>query len=210
MLKNHQAKLENEQLAWEKNRQSIIRLENVVEWLGQKCRDGSILGYYRLQSGGMLSPMNPSDWNTENPLRVFVSQGGYKRWIYSGVEPKHWLVYIFFNRAEIDRLTEIFIYRPVQLSSTELSNLSPYLQAAVKIALRNNYTSQGKGRSDSAQVRGIEVREAWAEALPDVPITDRGVDAIAWIMSFPNPSAIEKGKLGGVKRKSGSPGRRQE
>jgi hypothetical protein len=191
------AALALEEAAWRANRTVFHRLEAAIDWLVAKCRDGALRGYYRLRTGGALSTMGPSDWNAENPLATFVSEGGNKRWI-GGHRPQLRTIYVFIERADLVAAIATFEHTPITASSVDLSKLSPYLQLAVKLALANNYTTPD---SDETQdIRESEVRRVWEDAVPDVPASGAAVTAIAKVMGFPDPEAIRQGQSARAKK----------
>lgn len=191
----HEWKLEERQREWVANQEAAKRLRNTINWLAQCCRDSLLPSYARFRSGGNLWAIKAWEWNVDDPLNNFVSTGGPKRHF---TELKHsgpYEAFLFFARADLDRLFERAALSPLQVSKADLTRLSPYLQMAVRLALQKGY--YGKECSDTQAVREAEVRAAWPQFMGSVPISENMIQQVARLMGFPDPEAIERGKRGG-------------
>ncbi len=195
--------IESEQALWEANKRATERLARAVEWLAQQCRDGVLKSHWRLASGGLVLQMLPSDWNVDDPLASFLPEGGYERWERGTAGLFKSKVYIFLERDELTKAVSTFAHAPVLVREQDLAMLSPLLRLAIKLALKNGYTSPE--RQQTEDVRKAEVRAAWAAAMPDVPDSGNNVEAIARVMGFPNTKAIRQGQLGQKARKRAAP-----
>lgn len=181
-----------EQATWAENQKARERLFDAFEWLAQRCRDGEIIAHARLARGGSLFPMKSSEWNVENALQHFVSEGSFKR--YFPEFNQSCTAYAFFDRAEIENAVAVFANAPATVSNLDLQSLSPYLRLAVKIALTKGYTSPEC--TDTQAVKEAEVRAAWQGAMPEIPQSQNAIEAIVKVMGFPNSKAILQGKAG--------------
>jgi len=192
------AQLNAEQAAWDKNKLARDRLMETFEWLAQRCRDGRITAYARVVAGGPLYPLRESEWNLENAFAHFISGGSFERFFpeFKGRRS----AYLFFDRAQIESAVAVLGKKTTTVSSSDLSSLSPLLQLAVKLALAKGYTS--KEATDTQAVREAEIRAAWTDALPDVTITQKMIEAISKVMSFPDAKAIQQGLSKAKIRKS--------
>lgn len=194
---------EQRQPIWEENGRALERLEQSVEWLAQRCRDSVLTAHARLKDvGGNLYPMRAGEWNVESPLFHFVINGGRKRLFsqlkYSGPFES----YLFFDKAELLDVLKREPDAQLLVGEADLSRLSPYLQMAVRMALRHGYTS--REACDSTPVREAEVRSAWSELLPDVPFSGKALQAIAKVIGFPDSKAIAAGKLAATPKAGGT------
>jgi len=189
-----------QQEAWERNQEALQRLRFSVDWLAQQCRDGVLKSFWRLEAGGDLGEMSAGDWNIDHPLSEFARKGGYDRWFVSAQSRKRF-VYIFFDRDELERAVAVFAHSASAIPPAQLGRLSPYLQFAVKLALRKEYFSADT--DDTAPTREAEVKQAWAEGLPGIPMSNSAVTMIASIMGFPDVRAIERSLEGAANRKNG-------
>ena len=187
--------VERRQRQWEENKQASARLLAVVNWLAQRCRDGHLISYARLKSGGGLLPMADSEWNVDDPLVTFVCSGGHKRYFREFRSPGPFEVYLFFAKLDLQVILDRFALVPVNVAELNLARLSPTLQLAVRLALRKGYFS--KATCETQPVREAEVRAAWPDELPDIPMTENSIKTIARMMGFPDRVAIERGKQGG-------------
>lgn len=191
----HAWHLEVRQRKWEANQRAKTRLNDIINWLAQCCRDSAIQSFARFRSGGALWPIKPWEWNVDNPLDKFVVDGGPKRHF---TELKHsgpYEAFLFFARADLDRLFEQVALSPLQVSKADLARLSPYLQMAVRLALQKGYFD--KECSYTQAVREAEVRAAWPQFMEGVPISNNTIQQVARLMGFPDPEAIVRGKRGG-------------
>jgi hypothetical protein len=183
---------------WLADRAAFARLTESVDWLAQRSRDNEVKTYARRVSGGELYPMLASEWNVDAVLERFVSNGGFKRYFIDGVVADG--AYIFFDRADLAHASAMLVHATLPVAGSDLSRLSPYLQFAIKLAFANGYTSDGQ--IDKNAVREALIRDAWPEALPDIPISQAKVEMIAGIVGFPNAIATQRGQRGGSVRKS--------
>ncbi|MBE9169878.1 hypothetical protein IQ238_20900 [Pleurocapsales cyanobacterium LEGE 06147] len=92
---------------------------------------------------------------------------------------------------------------PLIVGEAELSRLSPYLQGAVRLALKKGYIS--RDACDSSPVREAEIRAAWHDLWPEVTITKNAVEAIAKVIGFPDNKAIETGLRAKPQKQGGAP-----
>lgn len=182
--------LEKREAHWRRNMGARMRLADTVEWLAQRCRDGELPSYARPREGGALWPITAWEWNIENVLVDFVSNGGMKRYF---PELKMTLdAYIFFNKADLERVTVALAHASIRVAEVDLSRLSPYLRLAVSLALAKGYDSPLT--AETQPIREAEIRAAWANAMPRIPMSDTAIQAIAKVLGFPNPKAILQGK----------------
>lgn len=189
---------EKRQRIWESNQQALARLNDTVEWIAQRCRDEKLVSFARLTNGGPLWPMRAAEWNLDEPLKQFVCHGGNKRYFVEWKQPISSDVFLFFRR---DQFTDLLQYRegaPIHVSPIDLGLLSPYLQFAVRFALRKQYFS--KSASETQIVREAEIRAAWTEELLNIPATENAIQMLAKLIGFPDPVAIERGKLARKKK----------
>ncbi len=183
------------QSRWEENQRCIQRLKGTVDWMAQKCRDAELHSHARRKIGGGLYEMFAWEWNVENEMQLFVSQGGFNRYFYEVSPARTFEVYIFFRRSEIAAVLEGQSAAPLLVRETDISSLSPYTQLAVRLALAKGYLS--KASCETQAIREAEVRAAWPTAMPDVPITENAVSMVARMMGFPDAEAIQRGQQGG-------------
>lgn len=191
---------EQRERKWEANRSATLRLQRTVEWMAQCCRDGALASYARLRIGGGLWPVSDWEWNVDAPLDQFVRDGGPKRHFPKFQHTGPYEAYLFFRRADLEALFDRLALAPLRVSDTDLSNLSPYLQFAVRLALKKQYFT--KDQCETSAVREAEIRAMWKDAMGDVPMTKNVVQMIARVIGFPDPLAIQRGKKGG-RAKSG-------
>lgn len=188
---------------WESNNQAAQRLCKAVDWLAQRCRDGELTSYARLQTGGgNLMQMRASEWNIDDPLGHFVANGGHKRHC---VELKYsgpYETFLFFKRQELRELLTRQPDAPLTLNETDLSQLSPYLQLAIRVALKREYFSMEA--CETQGVREAEIESAWPDLISEIGPVQSMVKAIGKVINFPNPDAIRKGQLGGRTSKTGA------
>lgn len=190
----HEWKLEQEQARWEQGRAEEKRLHQVVDWLAQRCRDEQLRSYARFRTGGSLWPMAAWEWNVDNPLATFVLQGGHKRLFRELKMPGSFDVYLFFQKPELATLLDGMGLGTAVASELDLSKLSPFLQMAVRLAIKNQYFSRAS--CETMPVREAEVEAAWHDFLPDVPASANAVKMIARVMGFPDPLSIQQGSKG--------------
>lgn len=187
--------VEKRQRHWQENKQAGARLLAVVNWLAQRCRDGHLISYARLRSGGGLWPMADSEWNVDDPLTAFVCSGGHKRYFREFKSPGPYEVYLFFAKSDLQAILDRYALVPVNVKELDLGRLSPNIQLAVRLALRKGYFS--KATCETQPVREAEVRAAWPDELPDIPMTENSIKTIARMMGFPDRVAMERGRKGG-------------
>jgi hypothetical protein len=96
----------------------------------------------------------------------------------------------------------VFAAAPITIPAVDLSSLSPYLQFAVKLAIKGKYTV---GNIPKNEVRRAEIEAGWDQGLPDIPMSAKQVDALVLMTGFPDREAILQGIMGGKKRRPGSP-----
>jgi hypothetical protein len=191
----------SEQALWEENHVLASRLTNVFDWIAGKCRDSELASFCRFKTGGQLMPIEPHEWNIEFPTARFLAKGSYSRWFVTVQPPKQWDVYLFFDRANLQRAIANLAHAPVVVPVHAIDALSPYLKLAVKIALAKGYVSEAD--DETQPVREAEVKAAWDEALPDVPWSETAGQAIAKVMGFPNANAIRQGRQARLSEKGG-------
>jgi len=142
---------EHHQARWEANQAAIRRMQQAVDWLHKKFRDGEIATFSRFETGGLdLLPLEPSDWFVENVLDNRFRQGGYKRIFLSKPATAH-DVFIFVNKASLEREISTLPHTSLSISGTDISNLSPYLRFAVAFALRHGRELDGWGKPSVAK-----------------------------------------------------------
>lgn len=185
--------IETDQLAWETNRETLIRLSWATEWIAQKCRDDLLHSFARLRTGGELWPMAASEWMLDYPLATFVAEGGHKRYFANLAPPGAYDVYLFFDRAELTTLIAAFPHTTVALPTVELSLLSPYLRLAVRIALKEAADDRKPWSKDS---RLSEIKAAWPDADLGVDYSKTQAEHIADVVKWPDSKAIEAGRKG--------------
>lgn len=184
-------KTEMLQAAWLQERATEKRLRDTVAWLAQLCRDGLITSYARFRAGGGLWPMAAYEWNVDDPLSKFVSEGGHKRYFRDIANPASFDVFLFFSRAELAAVFDRLGFTPLAVAEIELSKLSPYIQLAVQLALQKGYFS--KDKCETLAVREAEIRTAWPVTMADIPMSENAVKLIARLMAFPDPVSIQQG-----------------
>ena len=189
-----------EQLAWVENQQARNRLSGAVEWLAQRCRDGELVAYARPSVVGALYPMPAWEWNAENTLQRYVIEGTCQR--YFPEVGQTWSAYVFFDRAAVEAATATLANAPALVSTLDLQRLSRYLRLAVNLALAKGYTSHEN--PDTQAVREAEVKAAWGQAMPDVPQSQKAIEAIVKVIGFPNSTAILQGKASRTRKTAGS------
>jgi hypothetical protein len=187
--------LERREMAWERNKAAATRLRETVNWLAQRCRDSEIGSYARLRSGGGLWPMTAWEWNIDDPFTTFVCNGGHKRFFPEFKSSGPYEAFLFFSRTGMAAVLDRFGRTPLQVFEADLSRLSPYIQLAVRLALRKGYF--GKDSCDTQAVREAEVRAAWPDAMREIPMTENTVQLVARTMGFPDTVAIQRGSKGG-------------
>jgi len=193
---------EQRQPLWEENARALERLEQAVEWLAQRCREGELTSHYRRRTGGSnLVRMRDADWNLENPLFHFVIYGGTRR--RSGAAKPSSLIdsYLFFEKAELLAAIEQEPAAQLVVREWDLSRLSPYLQLAIRVALARKYFA--RANCETQAIREAEVEGAWPDLISDIEAVPSMVTAIARVINFPDADAIKKGRLGGQRRKTG-------
>ena len=193
--------VELRQARWEANRAKLFRLIDTVEWIAQRCRDDDLKAYARFRSGGGLWPMDAWEWNQDNPLEKFVSDGGHKRYFTTLKSPASFDVFIFFERGSVEQLAAGLSHCPLAISETDLNRLSPFLRLAVNLALARGYTSEAD--DETQPIREAEVKAAWQDALPNIPWSETAAHSIARVMGFPNAKAIEQGRKAILAKKGG-------
>lgn len=197
VAKSHEVK-------WEENRAAIRRLADALDWIAQRCRDAELASYWRLKSGGCpVRPMRAEEWNIDNPLKEFVSNGSFKRHCRELRGTGPFEVYVFFAKQDLLTALKRLPDAPLIVAEADLSRLSPYLQGAVRLALEKGYTS--RVACESNPVREAEIRAAWPDLLPDVTITKNAVEAMVRVIGFPDNKAIETGLRAKSGKKGGTP-----
>lgn len=181
-----------EQGLWDANRELVGKLGKVVEWIATKCRDGELASYCRFVAGGRLGVIESHEWNVDHPISRFLSNGSYNRWFLNLQPPKQWSVYVFFDRDNLQHTLARLAHSPLMIPTTDLDRLSPYLRLALKLAVAKGYFSAAA--DETQPIREAEVKAAWNEAMPDVPCSDTATQAVAKVMGFPNPVAIQQGR----------------
>lgn len=194
---------EQRQPIWEENERATERLLNCVEWLAQRCRDGDLTTYWRSRLGGFeVRPMRAAEWNVDNPLSTFVITGGNNRHCWELRNGGPFEVFVFFDKGELAQVLASQPNAPLIVGEADLSRLSPYLQMAVRMALKHGYTS--REACDALPVREAEVRAAWCDFLPDVQMTGKAVEAIVKVIGFPDNRAIQAGQLAAARKQGGA------
>ncbi len=187
---------------WEENGRAMERLEQAVEWLAQRCRDAELTSYARFRDvGGNLWPMWSVEWNVESALFHFVIHGGKKRHFPQLKQTGPFESFVFFEKAELLAALKREPASPLLVGEADLSRLSPYLQSAVRLALKKGYTS--RETCDTNPVREAEIRAAWPDLLPEVTISKNAVEAIARVIGFPDNNAIGTGLRAKADKKGG-------
>lgn len=179
-----------EQDKWEENRKQLERLAATMRWLAEQCRNSKIASFVRFDLGGILFEMHHWEWNVDDPVSHFLVRGGFDRFFKENPE-RLFAVYIFLDRQSLDTALSAFKNADARVPVVNLSQVSPYLQFALQLALKHGYKSP-KG-TDKVAVREQLVRDDWKEALPDVPMTAAQVEMIARIIGFPDREAIRHG-----------------
>lgn len=88
---------------FEMNNAALRRLDKVVEWIAQRCRDGEVTCFYRRRSGGALVQMSAHEWNIERPLSNFWLFGGHDLRAPGNALRFSEQVYIFLEKADVLR-----------------------------------------------------------------------------------------------------------
>ncbi len=188
---------------WERNNQRVKRLTAAVEQVAQWCRDGQLQSFARLRSGGPLWPMTSSEWNLDNPLKTFVSEGGNRRYFSNFTRTGPFECFVFFKKSRLSVLAGTLSHSSGAIEQADISKLSPYLQLAIKVALANHYFSASD--CETQPVREAEIEQAWGLFMPEVPTSKTAISAIAKVMAYPNATAIEQGKAGPRKKGGRTP-----
>lgn len=199
-VKDWQAAMLNKD--WEANGLATARLNRVVDWIAQRCRDCDLTSYWRLRvGGGPVLPMKADEWNVDAPLFTFVSDGGNKRFCRELKHAGPFDVFVFFNRQQLVDVLTREPDAPMIVAQADLARLSPYLRLAVQVALQRGYVDRGS--CETKDVREAEVKALWPDYMPDLEPVPAMVQAIAKVMNFPDPEAIERGRRGGTAGKRG-------
>lgn len=187
---------------WEANRSAAERLNKSVDWIAQKCRDGELRSFYRLRvGGGPVMPMSAHEWNVDIPLMTFVSNGGNNRFCRDLKSAGPFDTFVFFEKDELLNVLRREPNAPLVVSESDLSRLSPYLQGAVRLALRKGYTS--RKACETNPVREAEIRGAWPDLFPGITISDNAVEAITRVIGFPDNRSIGTGLRAKAKKGGG-------
>lgn len=193
---------ERRQRLWEENGRAQVRLDNAVEWLAQRCRDGELASYARLVEGSEMMKLAAHEWNVDHPFDVFVQNGGPCRSFFQyNYSHKARSSYLFFDRAELQGVLSRQPDSPLIVGKADLSRLSPYLRLAVHVALQRHYFDRES--CDTKDVREAEIEGAWSGFIPEVAPVKSTVQQLAKLMTFPDPEAIGQGQKGAQSRKTG-------
>lgn len=188
---------------WEANSLALERLNRSVDWIAERCRDGELTSHLRLRvGGGPLLPMKAHEWNVDAPLFTFVMNGGNNRICHEFKHAGPFETFVFFERRQLIDTLKRDPDAPLIVAEADLARLSPYLRLAVQVALQRGYVD--RKNCDTKDVREAEVTAAWPDYLPDLEPVPAMVQAIAKVMNFPDPEAIERGRRGGNAAKRGS------
>lgn len=181
---------------WEQNRRAVKRLFECVDWIAQRCRDGELTAFWRLQTGGgPILPMRADEWNIDNPFSTFVASGGNKRLCRELKYGGPFEIFVFFEKRELQEVLKHQPEVPLIVGETDLSRLSPYLRLAVWVALEQGYSSEGD--TPKLAERSYQVRRRWDEYLPGVPFSESAANQLARFIGFPDAQAIANGQRGG-------------
>lgn len=195
----HTEKL-NEQ--WEANGKALKRLNQSVDWIAQKCRDGELKAFWRFRlGGGPLREMNAYEWNVDAPLFTFVSEGGNTRYCRELKNQGPWETFVFFEKQQLLDVLKREPDAPLIVAEADLARLSPYLRLAVHVALQRRYFDRDS--CETKDSREAEIEAAWNKFIPDIAPVRSTVEHLAKLMTFPNPEAIGQGQKGARSRKSG-------
>lgn len=191
---------EAEDRLWRENANSLLRLNEVVSWFGQRCRDGEIKCFTRLVAGGSLTPMPAADWNAEPTLTARIAYGGWSRAagvgktdvsariaaIHSKPEPE--LLYIFVDRPSLTAAIAPFDHANMTVSERDISFLPEPLKIAIAIATAH----PGIGK-EGAKARELKARAEWNRRFPGAE-SEKYIDAISTVLGLPDLEKIIKQK----------------
>lgn len=200
----HDWHAEKRQPLWEENGRALQRLNQTIEWLAQRCRDGELTSHARFQTGGSnLFPMRAGEWNVESAFFHFVMNGGKKRHFFQLQRSGPYEAYVFFEKLELLEVLRREPDAPLLVGEADLSRLSPYLRLAVHVALERGYFD--KDSCETKDVRKAEIERAWRDFIPDVEPVESTLRELAKLVAFPDPEAIEQGQRGAQSRKRVEP-----
>lgn len=126
--------IQDEQRDWEINNAALVRLRVVAGWLGGQCRDGVVVGHYRMKGGQEPFVLRAVDWNCSDEFSGWLATGGRKMYFQSG--GKLFDCDFFLDRASLQNATASLAHAPLLIDRADLTRLAPDLQLAVRIALQ--------------------------------------------------------------------------
>ena len=126
--------IQDEQRDWETNNAALARLRGAADWLGAQCRDGVIVGHYRMR--GLQEPfvLRATDWNCSDEFSGWLATGGRKMYFQSANKMVD--CDFFLDRASLQNAIASLAHAPLLIDRADLSRLAPDLQLAVRIALQ--------------------------------------------------------------------------
>lgn len=183
---------------------ALTRLLWCIHWIGDHARDEKLVTALRRVDtrgghGRFFVEPDVSLWNVE-PLPDSRFYKGSFKWQTPRLEHDPPPVYPFFTRdsfkACIDKLGATCLSSP----HADLGAFSPVLQFAVSFALAKNIISLE--HHDKEEAMRADISAEWQARFGSKPSMTQ-VNAIYTAVRFPNETAINRGRKGGMK-KSGS------
>lgn len=163
-----------EQKLWNENQLALARIKRAADWLDDRFRNGVVRTYTKPVNRA-VDPQNmpPSEWFCDDALNFRIRQGWYER--RDENQPNAHAVYIFVNRADLDREIAALAHAPLKVADVDLSRLPPALRLAVDLALADPaVTSQGR------KERRRKVSAAWDLLFPANSVSY--IEAIATVL----------------------------
>ena len=132
-----------QQKKWDDDLSKVERLRHVARWIGDRARDGKLLGYYQAAGDRDPHPLLPANWNCTDDLRDWLINAGREIIHRSSLGDKPVDATFFLCSKSLDNALSSSAHAPLLVDRVDISRLAPDLQLAVRVALQQKLFSPG-------------------------------------------------------------------
>ena len=174
---------------WSANKHAMDRLKQVVTWLGDVCRNGTVRTFYKVTDWQQIATLSAHKWNCVQDLEYWYPKAGAEISVQNGNFTVKKAVHFFLDSVGLEAAMAALAHAPVEIPVARLDLLSPDLRLAVSVALELAlFEVNAPGNKRIKQRIGESAKLAGRE------ISVRKIEDMASVMRWPDESKASRSK----------------